>query len=93
MIADEPQPLVHRVVIGDDDAGVAPDIEVLQRMQREAGRDAVGAGAFPGKFRQDALTGVLDDRKAVAPGDLHQPDHVDDLAGQLHRHDRLGLRA
>jgi hypothetical protein len=26
VIADQPQPLVHRVVIGHDDAGVAPDV-------------------------------------------------------------------
>ncbi len=61
-------------------------------MQREAGGDAVGAGALSGEFRQDALAGVLDHRKIVALGDLHQLDHVGDLAGQLHRHDRLGPR-
>jgi len=65
VVADQPQLLVHGVVIGDDHAGIAPDVEVLQRMQREAGGDAVGAGALAGEFGQDALAGVLDDRKIV----------------------------
>jgi len=91
VVADQAELLVHAVVIGDDDAGVAPDVEVLERMQREAGGDAVGAGALSRELRQDALAGVLDHGEVVALRDRHQLAHVGDLAGQLDRHDRLGL--
>ena len=91
VIANKPEPLIYGVVIGYDHAGVSPDVEILQGMQRESGGDAIGAGSFSGELGKDALTGVLDDGNVVMRGDLHQPDHVDDLAGQLHRHDRPGF--
>lgn len=91
MVADQAQLFVHLVVVSNDDASVAPDIQVLQRMQGKASCDTPGPRPLAVGFRKNALTGILNDRQVVLLGDLHQRRHIGDLAGQLYRHDRFGV--
>ena len=92
VVAQEPQLAVHLVVVGHDDAGVAPDVDDLQRVHGEGGGNAPGADAPAVELAHQTLAAVLDDRQLVALGDCRDALHLGDVAGEVHGHDRLGAR-
>ena len=91
VLAQLPQPRGDLRILDGDHAALAGG-DHLARVQREArqrperaDRPALVAGA-------DRARGVLDDRQAVALGELEQRVHVGRQAELVHRHDRLRAR-
>jgi hypothetical protein len=82
----------RRRIVGGDEAGVAERVEILERMGREAAEVPERAALAPLEHRSDRLGGVLDNEHPVTLGDVHNPVHAADAAGEMHRHDRARAR-
>src|SRR5262247_2019949 len=68
VIAQQPNTIGDRLVVGGDEAGIAHRIEDLERVGRETSDGAEGAGTPVAVARAHGLRGTLDDRKAVTLG-------------------------
>ena len=90
VVAKQAQLFIQSMVIGDHHPRIAPNIEVLERVQGKPGGPPPGPAPLGAGLGEDGLTGVLDDQKTVFPGDLRQCGHVHRVAGQMHRQDGLG---
>ena len=90
VVAQAPQPLGDRLVIGRDRAGLAVGTEVLSRVEAEAAAQPERAGPLAVVACPVGLGGVLDDRNAAAATDLQQRPHVGGLAVEMNRQDRPG---
>lgn len=92
VIAQQAQFRRKRVVVGDDDTAIAPDINELQGVQRKAAESAECSRTFSIPRAVDRLTGVLDHGQPAASRDRHEAWHIDHIPGQMHRDDGLGRR-
>ena len=90
VVAQSPQQRRKVIVVGDDHSPVRPDIQVLEGMQRKAGRAAEGARVLPRDVAKDALAGILDHGQVVLLGDFHEGRHVGHLSREVDGQERLG---
>ena len=90
LVAIEPDPVGQPVVVGRDEAALAGR-HVLGRVQAERAV-AEAPDPAPADRRAMRLAGVLDDRKTVTVGDLHDRGHVGRQAEQVDRADRARAR-
>ncbi len=90
VVAQAPEPLGDRRVVGRDRAGLAVGTEVLSRVEAEAAAQPERAGPLAVVTCPVGLGGVLDDRNAPATTDLQQRTHVGGLAVEVNRQDRPG---
>ena len=86
-IVDEP--LVQRLVVDGDRAGVAERAEILRWKKREAAERAERPRAAAVQLRADGLRGVFDDRQAMLLRDGVDLVHRRGLSVEMHRHDGL----
>jgi hypothetical protein len=92
VIAIQPEPLGNPVIVGDDDATVAHDVERFQRMHAECAHATVGAREPAIDLRADGRAGVLDDRDAMTGADVENTWQVRALARPIHGQQGLRFR-
>ena len=80
-------------VVGDHHAAFAQGRDVLLLVETEAAGHAHAAGFAPLVFGADRVAGVLDHGDAVRLAIARIGVHVAALAVQMHRQNRLGVRA
>ena len=81
-------------VVGRADPPVAEPAEILRRIEAEAADRTPRPDSHPLRvFRADRLGRVLDDRHSKLTAQLQECFHVRRLTEEMHRHDRLQMRA
>jgi hypothetical protein len=92
VLADAPEALRDRGVVGRHRAPVAVGSEVLGRIEGEGGREPDRAGRPSAERGPVALRAVLEQHQAARAGELRQPFDVRDAAVEVHGQEEAGPR-